>query len=59
MKLLIKNGRLIDPATGHDSLGDVAIAAGRIVALGSVSSDFHPNRTLDASGFVVAPGLVD
>jgi dihydroorotase len=59
MKILIRGGRLIDPATGRDEPGDVAIAAGRIVALGSVSPDFHANRTIDASGLVVAPGLVD
>jgi dihydroorotase len=59
MKILIKNGRLLDPASNTDRLGDVAIAAGRIVALGSVSPDFHPNRTLDARGLIVAPGLVD
>lgn len=59
MKLLIKNGRLVDPATGLDREGDIAIAAGRIVSVGSVSADFHANRTLDAKGLVVAPGLVD
>jgi dihydroorotase len=59
MKILIKNGRLVDPASGLDRLGDVAIAAGRIVALGRTSADFSPNRTIDAQGLVVAPGLVD
>ncbi|WOB07424.1 dihydroorotase [Piscinibacter gummiphilus] len=59
MKLLIKNGRLIDPASGRDEVADVAIAAGRIVTLGKVNPDFKPSRTLDASGLVVAPGLVD
>jgi dihydroorotase len=59
MKLLIKNGRLIDPASGMDQTGDLAIAAGRIVSIGSVSADFHASRTIDAGGLVVAPGLVD
>ncbi|MBL0730183.1 dihydroorotase [Piscinibacter sp. HJYY11] len=59
MKLLIKNGRIVDPASGRDETGDVAIAAGRIVTLGKVNPDFKPARTLDASGLVVAPGLVD
>lgn len=59
MKILIKNGRLIDPATNADHIGDVAIAAGRIVSLGSVSDDFNANRVIDARGLVVAPGLVD
>ncbi len=59
MKILIKNGRIIDPATNTDTIGDVAIGAGRIVSLGRVSSDFHASRTIDANGLVVAPGLVD
>ena len=59
MKILIKNGRLIDPASRRDAPGDLAIAAGRIVALGRVSAGFEPDRTIDAAGLVVAPGLVD
>jgi len=59
MKLLIKNGRVVDPASGRDERADVAIAAGRIVAIGKVSADFHASRTIDASGLVVAPGFVD
>jgi len=59
MKILIQNGRVIDPASGRDELADVAIAAGRIVAIGAVPTDFQPSRTLDARGCVVAPGLVD
>ena len=35
MKIHIKNGRLIDPASGTDAKQDVFIAAGKIVALGS------------------------
>lgn len=59
MKLLIKNGRVINPATGFDELADVAIAAGRIVSIGALAADFTPNKTIDAAGCVVAPGLVD
>jgi dihydroorotase len=59
MKLLIKNGRVIDPASGLDVVGDVAIAAGKIVAIKDIASDFQPNKTLDATGCVVAPGLLD
>jgi len=59
MKILIHGGRLIDPASGRDEPADVAIAAGRIVAIGQVSADFQPERRIDASGLVVGPGLVD
>ena len=58
MKLLIRNGRVIDPASGRDEVADVAIAAGRIVAIGA-AKDFDAQRTLDASGLIVMPGLVD
>ena len=59
MKILIQNGRVIDPASGFDQQVDVAIAAGRIVAMGQAPADFVPSRTLDARGCIVAPGLVD
>ena len=59
MKILIHGGRLIDPASGRDEPADLAIAAGRIVAIGQVNADFQPERRIDASGLVVGPGLVD
>jgi dihydroorotase len=59
MKLLIKNGRLIDPASGLDQVGDVAIEAGRMVAVGLAPAGFTPQQTVDATGCIVAPGLVD
>ena len=59
MKILIQKGRVIDPASGYDQTADLAIAAGRIVAIGQVPADFSPNRTLNAQGCIVAPGLVD
>jgi len=58
MKLLIRNGRVIDPASGRDEVTDVAIASGRIVGIGP-AGDFAADRTIDATGLVVAPGLVD
>ncbi|HEY2976913.1 MAG TPA: dihydroorotase, partial [Burkholderiaceae bacterium] len=59
MKLLIEKGRVIDPASGRDERADVAIAAGRIVAIGSAPPDFTPERRVDAAGCIVMPGLVD
>jgi len=59
VKILIQNGRVMDPRSGRDEIADIAIAAGRIIAIGNVAADFHANRTLDATGCVVAPGLVD
>jgi dihydroorotase len=59
MRILITGGRVIDPASGHDVPGDVAVAAGRIVSIGRSAGDFSADRTLDARGLVVMPGLVD
>jgi dihydroorotase len=59
MKILIQGGRVVDPASGWDAVGDVALAAGRIVALGKTPEDFSPSKTINAKGLVIAPGLVD
>ncbi len=59
MKIHIRNGRLLDPASGLDAKRDLYIAAGHIVALGDAPADFHSNLEIDAAGLVVCPGLVD
>ena len=59
MKILIKGGRVIDPESGFDQLCDVALADGCIAAIGSVDATFSPDKVIDASGCIVAPGLVD
>jgi dihydroorotase len=59
MKLLIKGGRVIDPATQMDQVGDIAIAAGRIIAIHDIPADFLPNRVVEAGGCIVMPGLLD
>jgi dihydroorotase len=59
MKIHLKNGHLIDPLNGINALRDVFIAAGKIVAIGEAPTDFHANRTVDVSGRIICPGLVD
>ena len=61
MKTLIRNGRVIDPASGRDEVADVCIAASRIVRIAKPgdAADFDAESTVDATGLVVAPGLVD
>ena len=59
MKILIKGGHVIDPASGFDQPADVAIANGCISAIGLAAHDFSPDQTIDATGCIVIPGLVD
>jgi dihydroorotase len=59
MNLHIKNGRVIDPANGIDAVQDLYIADGKVAAVGKAPEGFSAARTIDASGLVVAPGLVD
>jgi len=59
MKIHIQNGRMIDPMNARDEVADLFIAAGKIVAIGQPPADFHANRTLNASGLIVCPGLID
>lgn len=59
MKLLIKNGRIIDPASGVDVVGALCVAEGRIVAVGPIPPEFKAERILDATDKWVLPGLVD
>jgi dihydroorotase len=58
-RILIRNGRVIDPASGFDEVCDVAIASGRVQAIKTIAAGFTPSKTIDATGCVVAPGLVD
>lgn len=55
----IKGGRLIDPKSGTDEQLDVFVADGHISSLGKAPAGFVAQRTIDASGLIVCPGLVD
>jgi dihydroorotase len=59
MNIHIKNGRLIDPKNNIDALRDVFIAAGKIAAIGAAPNGFVAEQVIDASGLIVAPGLID
>ena len=58
-KLLIQGGRVIDPASGMDTLADVALADGTVLTIGNIAADFQPTQTIDATGCLVIPGLLD
>lgn len=56
--LRITNGRIVDPANRRDEVADLWIIDGKI-AKAPASHDAANIETLDASGLVVAPGLID
>jgi dihydroorotase len=59
MRIHIKNGRMIDPKQGIDTVQDIFIAKGKIVATGIPPNEFQASRIIDAQSLVVCPGLVD
>jgi len=56
--LLIKNGRVIDPASGHDGIADVWMEDGAILGVGAGLSPAGA-EVFDATGLIVAPGFID
>ena len=58
--LFIRNGRLMDPATGRDGIADVLILDGSVAAVGQdLEAPPGSIATFEASGLVVAPGFID
>jgi len=54
----IINGRLIDPSQSIDRVADLWLAHGRVLAIGA-DCDAEADTTIDASGLIVCPGLID
>ncbi|EXI83290.1 MAG: Dihydroorotase [Candidatus Accumulibacter appositus] len=57
--LHIRNARLIDPRNHLDEPLDLFVADGRIAAIGEPPAGFSADRSIDASGLIACPGLVD
>lgn len=55
---VIKNVRILDPASATDMTGDIGIEKGKIAAIGTVETKAE-DQVLDGKGLVAAPGLVD
>jgi dihydroorotase len=53
----ITGGRVIDPSQGLDAATDVWLGHGRVLAIGPYGET--PDRTIDATGLIVCPGLID
>ena len=58
MPIVIRNGRVIDPASENDCTADVLIADGRIVGV-APNLAAPSGEVFDASGLIVAPGFID
>ena len=56
--ILIRNGRIIDPAQEIDEVTSLAIKDGKIAAIGSRAPK-SADEVVDADGLIVAPGLID
>lgn len=59
MKLHIQHGRVIDPVNQIDAQQDIFIVDGKIAAVGQAPKEFIADQTIDATGQIVIPGLVD
>jgi dihydroorotase len=59
MTILIRNGRIIDPANERDEVGDLFIVDGRIAKQTEVGNQQPPIEEIDATGLIVSPGLID
>jgi dihydroorotase len=56
---LLKHGRIIDPANKRDEVGDLLIVDGRIATLSQLSTLNSQPLSIDCTGKVIAPGLID
>lgn len=59
MKIHIRQGRLIEPASKQDIITDIFIDSQLVCAVGEKPQDFEADQTIDATGKLVIPGLVD
>jgi len=58
MNLLIKNGRILDPSTELDTIGDIYVKDGIIKEIGQ-GLEYSADNIIDANGYWVVPGLID
>ena len=57
--ILLKNGRIIDPKTSYDRIGDLLVIDSKIVAIGIVEAVPSDTTTIDCTNCIIAPGLID
>jgi dihydroorotase len=59
LSILIRNGRLIDPANRVDQITDLLVMDGKVAQIGHLSAKAKADTVIDASGKIVSPGLID
>ena len=59
MKLLIKNGRVVDPFSGTDETLDILVSNGRVLSINKKIAVSKDIEVFDATGMIVAPGFID
>jgi dihydroorotase len=57
--IMIRNGRVIDPANKRDDIADLCILDGRIADQSKIEDRKSKIESIDATGLIVAPGLID
>ncbi|HEV8679684.1 MAG TPA: amidohydrolase/deacetylase family metallohydrolase [Stellaceae bacterium] len=58
LDLILKGGRVIDPAHGRDGTADLGFGNGRVAAFG-IDLPLRGTQTVDARGLIIVPGLID
>src|SRR5271157_1555205 len=58
-EIVLRGGRVVDPASGLDARRDVAVSSGRIAAIQADIPASQARKVVDVSGMYVAPGLID
>ena len=58
LDVILKGGRIIDPANGRDAVADIGFDAGKVAAVGA-DLPLRGSEVIDARGLIVVPGLID
>ncbi len=57
--LLLRGGRILDPANGRDGVADIAFQDGKVALIAAEIAPDEASEVKDVSGNIVTPGLID
>lgn len=57
--LILRQGRVLDPETGHDAVTDIAFTNGRVAAIGAAATSGTGKSERNVAGTIVMPGMID